>query len=1590
MNSSSTTGTVIQLAAGAIGSCWGYPGMMIGLSIGAFIASKVAGSHKSNNNEDIKNTNFMTRLDNVPYVIGTAMCPGQLVWFGQMSLLDSATLRAGTSGSDYFSSYYRPLNSKFAVAFASKGGSAYASSYPYDPRINRVFFDGKDKWNWCLWLADVVRWKASLKAYDLGTPAFNIDINCNTQVSGRDYLLTGVPHRHFCWMSYDGWFGDYSSFELMSPNEITKALDGEDPYNAGIDFDFGKVTTLQRFPNITAEISSGSLYTHEGFSNERLSYNNNSVTNVPDDRHSCRDGMHDYYYYFSRYNQTYIGDLPSNKGYFSLRRIHPVYGDAEVFPYINSYIADAYVAYYGGINPCSRTDEWLDRIYFFIHRWFENRYTPYAKYSLAYDLFYIDRKTLLPHSLKLDEKIYVSDAEGPASTIHILSMEVTEDYLLAFGWMVQDSFPLNYSATIINIEIIPGGRRVYLDLSGVPNGTFDGWFCWSTSMEITEWWGYYATASWPGNPVEIINQTTTYIDTDGDFGIPDRYLIGQGIYINYAQTWEQQSVVADLGSTTTKIICQCPGADLRSDGSNHFYSVKFVWQNYNTEYRIDWDRTEHSSNIFLLDPLPMTPAPGTVFLLRHSSNTPLKRDVVHRVLPDRMQDRYEECKQMPWYWDDNWYQDQPPTTDGWRPAHVQNGDANLLVVLKFDKNTGEFLGLLNEASTYVRHIHAWSNALQYTTSNESTIITCATDKQIFVHSCCMQNASNGSFCDFVINSETLSVSDRSWGAEHVSNPGIFPVATAWLNTYDPTTHEIVKTWYSLWWSHALKREVHWEFVNWTYVEVVTWVNDYSIFFSRLVNGSFNNVQKIFIRKVVYNGLLYAGWWLGHSRKETRFIAKMGLENKLFIYLNHAWDGGNYSFGGYKENWVYEAPTEDAPQGNVRCIDQSGQDWISVYNASWALGFSGFNDFTSTLSTVIAGANAYQGGIYADSYHCDCNPITSIYNLLYYSEAAFGGWFNYTYDHPYSFNPYGQEIVDLFYNINYTLYYYEGNTLRSTQSYYPHTYNAAQTHCQQAVTAQVIINDQLVSYLEPRYQYSECISNAKPFYQIVKDVMQSCMGWITLCQGMIRFVVPKQGEMAEYYFGTEETGRIFTATQDSPAWNYYSGYGPDVPENVYGTDRNTSGIIYINVSNYPFNYFKGETGSFTFDDIHYEFVVVGNCWANKIRISIYNPSTLPSSWGYQSIPFTGTQFTIYRKDNIKEGSFVYGQKSKMGIPNITRLEFEDRTKNYITDISEVVSESLRQNDGYDKIQTYSMPGIKRATQAARVVQQLQDYLEFVEWTCGFETDIMGMHLCPGVIIGVSHPVTGWVNKLFRVMSLEETGDDFNMKLELEEYVPSVYHDQGIPPIISGTGSGTGTSGWNSTPLPLDNFSMLEDQTMPYLWIGYNSAGVQSNLIGVNVLRLNGSTWELVGTFLGVPVTMELSVALTDSKFDNQSISYTNSQGGSIPLSGTVWIGDELIGYNGVDTTNQKLMNLVRGVNDTPITSHSVGGLITVFGTATYIEFVEGWIGLQQFKVTPLVYGVASLGEETSAPVVSQVIVGYAFKPYPPESLRLVEE
>ena len=59
------------------------------------------------------------------------------------------------------------------------------------------------------------------------------------------------------------------------------------------------------------------------------------------------------------------------------------------------------------------------------------------------------------------------------------------------------------------------------------------------------------------------------------------------------------------------------------------------------------------------------------------------------------------------------------------------------------------------------------------------------------------------------------------------------------------------------------------------------------------------------------------------------------------------------------------------------------------------------------------------------------------------------------------------------------------------------------------------------------------------------------------------------------------------------------------------------------------------------------------------------------------------------------------------------------------------------------------GIKRKSQAMRVVKWYSDYSTYLIYYCEFVTDIVGYLHKIGDIIAVSYTPLGWVNKEFRI-------------------------------------------------------------------------------------------------------------------------------------------------------------------------------------------------------------------------------------------------
>jgi hypothetical protein len=1495
-----------------IGSYWGPIGSMVGGWIGSMLGAWIFGiiggkNHKPYNNET-RDINLSTKLDAVPYLIGSDICPGSIVWFGQLSLYDSAELRAQgvySQGSSYFGSYYRPTNSKFAIAFAQKIGPYYGAGLRHN--IDRLFFNTKDIWFWGLWLSDAIKMEGMLEDYNIGAGVHPIWIRKDAgYTDSTSYLLRepdpDVPYKWYNWFSYDGWFGDFS---------IVEDLGIDDTYNAD-EFNFRDAIRLTQFPDITGEVTSCfSIYAGESFKPQP-----SFISSVQ--RHSSRDGLHDYWYTF----QSGFINLVNQ---FRFSRIHPFYGETVIANYpttVNNvtYPMNIYDITAGWNNDMSlsRTDEWDNRIYFFHgkivsgeNHWLDTdpESKHHAQYSLKYSLFYIDREdTLNPVSLKLDEPIYgLNHFDSGNCAFVAKSMEVTRSgKILVFGQLVQDAFPLQDNLRCTQDTVAPG-TRIYLDLSGYPDGWWVNKYIWESISNLS--------FGGKGVPRRIVAQTQTYVDIDQEMG--RNPVTGAYMHLDYAQRYEQEFITVDYGSTTTHLITNYKPSLISTNRDGKFDAVVIIGYNYNVAFTIDQSESFVGGNITLTDPLPVAPVPGQNYYLvfEGSPSVAYDQDVVNPELP------YDA------------YTDEVNDGDPWRYSDISSiGGPNICAVLQFDKETGEFEGILNK--TLAPYFYSlWG--LQYCCSFSDLIATCATEEEIWVYYACMQIPTCGKICQYAIDSDTLSFDHFSSGGNDTwderglweSNPngcghawGINYHATAWLWVTNPNTGELIKQWYAL----------RYDYPN------------YQIRFGRLRDNRFSSgLIKILVRETVYTGPLYNGWWFtGETFNEDMSIGKVGIENKLFIYLNHAYDGGYYSFGGYGEFWVLNAPTTLNPNGVLRCVAQSGAAWTCGYaTIDWNL--------TSSFTTLLSGY--YQGSAY--SYHRDENPISAL-DILFKNDV-FGDYFQ-------------QGSIPL---IDVT------------------SVTPATSTCNEPVTVTAVIGNNYINFLEPRYQYSLCMDARESVMDIARDIMNSCMGWIFQCGKKVRYVVPTSTETPVFSFGKESSGHLFTVQGNIPTYPQSTAY---VAYNWTGKDTHFM-ILTLDLSAYPINYFKGESGLFTFNLITYEVIVTEHMSTTQLKIigdSTFNLLCEDAYW--HGLNISGSSFYINPKDNIKEGTFVFSQKSRLKRPNLVRVEYKDRLQEYVNEIAESQSDYLRLSDEYDKIQTYKMRGVKRSSQANRLAQQLMDYNEFVEWSCAFEADVSGLYLCPGEIITVSHEITGWNGKYFRIMSLEEVGDSFEVRLECEEYNPYVYHDQGSNLLISNSFNGFPGITNDMTPVSqFSNLNIFESREFPYLYFGFNSDVVQSNIIGGRVYRFNGTTWDVVGNIAPMPITMVLVNSLTDSIFDNSYIEYSDLSG-VLPTSGLIFIGEELISYNGIDADNNRLMNIVRQQRDTYAAAHASGSLITFYEPTIFVDIASTWLGSQTFRVVPLIYSSSPMFNFNSAVSFTINIQLYGYRPYFPESLRLVEE
>lgn len=413
--------------------------------------------------------------------------------------------------------------------------------------------------------------------------------------------------------------------------------------------------------------------------------------------------------------------------------------------------------------------------------------------------------------------------------------------------------------------------------------------------------------------------------------------------------------------------------------------------------------------------------------------------------------------------------------------------------------------------------------------------------------------------------------------------------------------------------------------------------------------------------------------------------------------------------------------------------------------------------------------------------------------------------------------------------------------------------------------------------EPRFRYSNVFDSRAMAIDVITDMLMTCRGLVRLKQGLIEPLIENQNETPEIYFA-DQTKDQFIAGGSS-----------------------TVNRLYADFSAYPDIFWFGDEGIITISGTDYRFIV-------KDQTSTYIDlfEDLPVS------PNASDPFELV-KDNIKEGSFNFKYTGEFDVANKYRVEYiqrsvqdedENWSNEYIWDAVEKDSENIHSfivTYGGDQswftkniqLKTIRLGGIKRKSQAMRMVQFYADFGLYCRNYCEFITGMQGYYNAVGDIVGVSHAQTGWDKKSFRIIGMEEMEND-EIKFQCFEYNPNVYGDA-ISKVIATPDNNPPTP--YETPDTVERLYVVQDFSENKIYILFKRPDGNPYFIGAQIyVSINGGDYQWIKEVTYITPSVKLDAAIDNSQ---TTIGYDNSTlYGSFPSSGSFWIEDELITYTGI--------------------------------------------------------------------------------------------
>lgn len=481
--------------------------------------------------------------------------------------------------------------------------------------------------------------------------------------------------------------------------------------------------------------------------------------------------------------------------------------------------------------------------------------------------------------------------------------------------------------------------------------------------------------------------------------------------------------------------------------------------------------------------------------------------------------------------------------------------------------------------------------------------------------------------------------------------------------------------------------------------------------------------------------------------------------------------------------------------------------------------------------------------------------------------------------------------------------------------------------------------------QPRFRYSNVFTTRQKGYDIIQDILTTCNGFVFVDQGLIKVKIANPSETPVFHFADLKREEYLVTTESSGTRIYLSI--TDVMEGFYNGDIGTVELL---------------------DESIFEFVVLDQT-ATYIDIS----DTLPGSLAI------GVE-VILEKQNITKETFKFSKVANKDMVNRIRVEFINRDDEWRQDVVEVDNVYDMNFSNEIKEQTVRCEGVRRKNQADRLAMMLLDYQSYVQFSCEFETDIVGFLLSMGDVVGVSHESCGFVDKPFRLIGKEE-GEDHSVKLSLVEYVPFVFHDGAPPP--------RATPNYNlpnpySDPEQVERFQVVEDTLDTKLIFLFKRPDNNVYWQGANVYidPLSFVYLDARSPTPSVELLSNISASATTIAYDPDSMYL------SFATSGSFWIDDEEVYYDSIDDINDQFLDCVRGYNNTTATTHLAGAYCQLrFSGQPFHYLSEDEIGLTRVFKAVSRNTVGTFADPDLSPTDTIVIQGYAFSSSAPSNVEL---